>query len=57
MKTIAIAGTFDTKGEEYLYIKKLAEELGLRALMIHTGVFERPSNPMCLTGRSQPPQG
>ncbi|ETT56180.1 hypothetical protein C162_02017 [Paenibacillus sp. FSL R7-269] len=40
MKTIAIAGTFDTKGEEYLYIKKLAEELGLRALMIHTGVFE-----------------
>lgn len=40
MKTIAIAGTFDTKGEEYLYIKQLAEELGLKALMIHTGVFE-----------------
>ncbi|WP_238652022.1 Tm-1-like ATP-binding domain-containing protein [Paenibacillus piscarius] len=39
-KTLAIAGTFDTKGEEYLYIKKLAEELGLKTLMIHTGVFE-----------------
>lgn len=45
MKTIAIAGTFDTKGEEYLYIKKLAEELGLRALMIHTGVFEPAFQP------------
>lgn len=40
MKTIAIAGTFDTKGEEYLYIKRIAEELGLGTLMIHTGVFE-----------------
>lgn len=39
-KTLAIAGTFDTKGEEYLYIKKLAEELGLKTLMINTGVFE-----------------
>lgn len=39
-KTLAIAGTFDTKGEEYLYIKQLAEELGLKTLMIHTGVFE-----------------
>ncbi|WP_342549825.1 Tm-1-like ATP-binding domain-containing protein [Paenibacillus sp. FSL P2-0089] len=45
MKTIAIAGTFDTKGEEYLYIKQLAEELGLRALMIHTGVFEPAFQP------------
>ncbi|MGG0824585.1 Tm-1-like ATP-binding domain-containing protein [Paenibacillus turicensis] len=40
MKTIAIAGTFDTKGEEYLYIKGIAEELGLRTFMIHTGVFK-----------------
>ena len=39
-KTLAIAGTFDTKGEEYLYIKQLAGELGLKTLMIHTGVFE-----------------
>lgn len=40
MGTIAIAGTFDTKGQEYLYVKNLVEELGLKAFMIHTGVFE-----------------
>ncbi len=40
MKTIALAGTFDTKGKEFLYAKGLVEELGLRALTIHTGVFE-----------------
>jgi len=39
MKTIAIAGTFDTKGYEYLYVKNLIEELGLKAFTIHTGVF------------------
>ena len=39
MKTIAIAGTFDTKGEEFLYAKHLVETLGLHPLMIHTGVF------------------
>ena len=40
MRTIAIAGTFDSKGAEYQYIKGLLEELGLRAYTIHTGVFE-----------------
>ena len=30
MKTIAIAGTFDSKGEEFLYVKKLVEKLGLQ---------------------------
>ena len=39
MKTIAIPGTFDTKGKEYLYIKSLVENLGIKTLMIHTGVF------------------
>lgn len=40
MKTIAVAGTFDTKGNEFLYVKGLIEELGLKAFMINTGVFE-----------------
>lgn len=40
MKTIAIAGTFDTKGAEYSYIKELIESLGLATFTIHTGVFE-----------------
>ncbi|MBQ9377600.1 MAG: Tm-1-like ATP-binding domain-containing protein, partial [Schwartzia sp.] len=45
MKTIALAGTFDTKGKEFLYAKGLVEELGLRALTIHTGVFEPEFTP------------
>ena len=34
MKTIAVAGTFDTKGAEFFYIKGLVEELGMKAFMI-----------------------
>lgn len=45
MKTIAIAGTFDTKGDEYLYLKELIEGLGLGTFMIHTGVFEPTFKP------------
>lgn len=40
MKTIAIAGTFDTKGNEYSYVKELIENLGLGTFTIHAGVFE-----------------
>ena len=40
MNMIAIAGTFDTKGAEFLYVKNLVEELGLNPFMIHTGVFD-----------------
>lgn len=40
MKTIAIIGTFDTKGKEYIYIKELIESLGLATYTVHTGVFE-----------------
>lgn len=40
MKTVAIAGTFDTKGKEYMYVKQLIEELNINSFMIHTGVFE-----------------
>ena len=40
MKTIALIGTFDTKGEEYLYVKNKIENLGLQTLMIHAGIFE-----------------
>lgn len=47
MKTIAIAGTFDTKGEEYLYIKGIAEELGLRTFMIHTEYLSLFLHRMC----------
>lgn len=45
MKTIAIAGTFDTKGAEFAYVKSLVEELGLKAFTVHTGVFEPAFTP------------
>lgn len=40
MKTIAIIGTFDTKGAEFDFIRKLVQEQGLNTLCIHTGAFE-----------------
>lgn len=40
MKTIAIAGTFDSKGKEFLYVKERIESLGLKTMTIHTGVFD-----------------
>lgn len=39
-KTIALAGTLDTKGKEFLYVKELIESLGLNTFIINTGVFE-----------------
>jgi uncharacterized protein (UPF0261 family) len=38
-KTIALAGTFDSKGEEFLYVKNLIESLGFGTFTIHSGVF------------------
>ncbi|MFD2706580.1 Tm-1-like ATP-binding domain-containing protein [Salibacterium lacus] len=40
MKTIAVAGTFDSKGQEFLYVKEQIESAGFDTLMIHTGAFE-----------------
>lgn len=40
MKTIAVIGTFDTKGKEFKYVKDLIESLGCKTFTIHTGVFE-----------------
>lgn len=40
LKTIAVTGTFDSKGKEFLYIKELIEALGLKTYTIHSGVFE-----------------
>ncbi|KOP66730.1 hypothetical protein AMS62_16920 [Bacillus sp. FJAT-18019] len=40
MKTVAIAGTFDSKGAEFSYVKSVIESLGLKTFTIHCGVFE-----------------
>lgn len=45
MKTIAIAGTFDSKGTEFSYVKELIEGLGVNTFTIHTGVYEPSFTP------------
>ena len=39
-KPILILGAFDTKGEEYAFIKRLIEARGHKTLALDTGVFE-----------------
>ena len=39
-KAIILAGTFDTKGQEYDYIKSLFDELGLITILVDTGIRE-----------------
>lgn len=40
LKTVAIVGTFDTKGRELQFIRECIEERGLSTLSINTGVFD-----------------
>lgn len=40
MKTIAVAGTFDSKGKELVFVKDVLEGLGLNTVTIHCGAFE-----------------
>jgi uncharacterized protein (UPF0261 family) len=42
-KTIALIGTFDTKGEEFSYLRERIESAGLRTLMIDVGVLGSPA--------------
>jgi uncharacterized protein (UPF0261 family) len=41
-KTILLAGTFDTKGSEFGFIRDLIEERGLSTLLMDTGVLGEP---------------
>jgi uncharacterized protein (UPF0261 family) len=41
-KTVALIGTFDTKGEEFSFLRERIESAGLRALMIDVGVLGSP---------------
>jgi uncharacterized protein (UPF0261 family) len=40
MKTVAIIGTLDSKGAEFGFVQEIIKGLGLKTLMINTGVFE-----------------
>lgn len=45
MKTIALAGTFDTKGKEFAYVRDLIKDLGLGVFTIHAGVYQPEFEP------------
>lgn len=45
MKTIAIAGTFDTKGKEFAYVRDLIQSLGLGVFSINAGIYEPEFTP------------
>jgi uncharacterized protein (UPF0261 family) len=40
LKTVAIVGTFDSKGTEFAYVRDIIQGLGLNTFTIHSGVFE-----------------
>ncbi|MDR1712151.1 MAG: Tm-1-like ATP-binding domain-containing protein [Propionibacteriaceae bacterium] len=40
--TVCIAGTLDTKGTEYKYVKECIEELGVKVLVVNTGTIGEP---------------
>ena len=42
MKTIAIAGTLDTKGKEFEYLRNRIASFGFQTLVINTGAMEEP---------------
>jgi len=42
VKIVAVIGTLDTKGDEFLFVKKEIEKRGHRALVINVGIMEDP---------------
>ena len=42
-KNILLIGTFDTKAEEFAFVKDIIEQRGHHVLMMDAGVFSRPS--------------
>ena len=41
-KTVVIAGSLDTKGEEFAFVKELIESEGLNTLVVDFGVMSEP---------------
>jgi uncharacterized protein (UPF0261 family) len=41
-RTVALIGTFDTKGEEFFFLQEQIERAGLRTIMIDVGVLGNP---------------
>jgi uncharacterized protein (UPF0261 family) len=40
--TVVLLGTFDTKGDEYAYVKSLIEAAGVRTLTVDAGILGSP---------------
>lgn len=40
MSTVVLLGTFDTKAEEYLYVRDRIREFGIDTILVDAGVFE-----------------
>ncbi|MFW6157668.1 MAG: Tm-1-like ATP-binding domain-containing protein, partial [Balneolaceae bacterium] len=49
MSTILLIGTFDTKGEEYAYVRGLIAERGHKVLLMDTSVLNEPALPADIT--------
>ena len=50
-KAVILAGTFDTKGEEYGYVRSLFEELGIPTILIDTGTNAPSITPTITAGQ------
>lgn len=44
--SIAVLGTFDSKGEEHQFLKERIQERGCRAMTINVGTGRPPSHPV-----------
>src|SRR5690625_7509708 len=42
-KTVLLIGAFDTKGEEFAFVRELIEARGLGVLLMDTGVMGEPA--------------
>lgn len=43
MKTVALVGALDTKGEEFRYLKERIEKAGAKAFVVNTGILGEPA--------------
>ena len=51
MPCVALLGTLDTKGPEYVFLKERLDELGIDTLLIDAGIGE-PAGPVPEIGRA-----
>src|SRR4051794_38463289 len=50
-RTVAIVGSFDTKGHEFQFVRQLIEQSGLEVLTVDFGVMADPPFPVHISSR------